>query len=167
VKRRDIIKVYNTGPEAVIELIESLIKIIDRQGEDIADLKKRIKALGDRLGQNSTNSSKPPSSDWPTEKRSLRKKTGRSPGGQKGHRGHNLKMVDSPDSIKVHDISSCSGCGRPLKEIEPDGYRKRQIFDLPPIKIRVEEHRAEEKICPCCGQLNRAPFPEGIDQPTQ
>ncbi len=44
-KRKDIIKVYNTGPEAVIELVESLIKIIDRQGEDIADLKKRIKAL--------------------------------------------------------------------------------------------------------------------------
>ena len=166
-KRKDIIKVYNAGPEAVIELVESLVKIIDRQGEDIADLKKRIKALEDRLSQNSTNSSRPPSSDWPTKKRSLRKKTGRSPGGQKGHRGHNLKMVDHPDSINVISISSCSGCGRSLKEIGPDGYRKRQVFDLPPIKIKVEEHRAEEKICPHCGQVNRAPFPEGVDQPTQ
>ena len=166
-KRKDIIKVYNTGPEAVIELVESLIKIIDRQGEDIADLKKRIKALEDRLSQNSTNSSRPPSSDWPTKKRSLRKKTGRSPGGQKGHRGHNLKMTGSPDSITIHCVSSCSGCGRSLKEIEPDGYKKRQIFDLPPIEVKAEEHRAEEKSCPHCGHVNRAPFPEGVEQPTQ
>jgi len=167
VKRKDIIKVYEAGPEAVIKLVESLIKIIDRQGEDITDLKKRIKALEDRLSQNSTNSSRPPSSDWPTKKRSLRKKTGRSPGGQKGHKGHNLKMVETPDSIIVHGISSCSGCGRSLKEIKPDGYSKRQVFDLPPIKIKVEEHRAEEKSCPHCGQVNRAPFPEGVDQPAQ
>ncbi|MBC8390934.1 MAG: IS66 family transposase, partial [Actinobacteria bacterium] len=95
-KRKDITGVYNAGPEAVIELVDSLVKIIARQGEDIADLKKRIKVLEDRLLQNSTNSSKPPSTDWPTKKRSLRKKTGRSPGGQKGHKGHNLKMVDNP-----------------------------------------------------------------------
>ena len=120
-KRKDIIKVYNAGPEAVIELVKSLIKIIDRQGQDIADLKKRIKVLEDRLSQ---NSSRPPSSDWPTKKRSLRKKTGKSPGGQKGHRGHNLKMTGSPDSIKVISVSSCSGCDRSLKEIESDGYKK-------------------------------------------
>jgi len=167
VKRKDIIKVYNAGPEAVIELVESLIKIIDRQGKDITDLKKRIKVLEDRLSQNSTNSSSPPSSDWPTKKRSLRKKTGRSPGGQKGHRGHNLKMTDSPDSITIHGVSACSSCGRSLKEIEPDGYRKRQVFDLPPIEIKVEEHRSEEKSCPHCGHVNRAPFPEGVEQPTQ
>lgn len=166
-KRKDIIKVYKAGPEAVIELVESLIKIIDRQGEEIAELKKRIKALEDRLSQNSTNSSRPPSSDWPTKKRSLRKKTGRSQGGQKGHRGHNLKMVDSPDSINIHNVSACAGCGRSLKEIEPDGYSKRQVFDLPPIKIKVTEHRAEEKICPHCGQVNRSCFPKGVDQPAQ
>lgn len=166
-KRKDIIKVYEAGPEAVVELVESLIEIIDRQGKDIADLKKRIKVLEDRLSQNSSNSSRPPSSDWPTKKRSLRKKTGRSPGGQKGHKGHNLKMTGSPDSITIHGVSSCSGCGRSLKEIEPAGYKKRQVFDLPPIEVKVEEHRAEKKCCPQCGKLNRAPFPEGVDQPTQ
>ncbi|MBM3700805.1 MAG: IS66 family transposase [Actinobacteria bacterium] len=166
-KRKDIIKVYNAGPEAVIALVEGLVKIIDRQGEDIADLKKRIKALEDRLSQNSTNSNRPPSSDWPTKKRSLRKKTGRSPGGQKGHKGSNLKMVEGPDSINVIGVSSCSGCGRSLKGIEPAGYSKRQVFDLPSIKIRVEEFRAEQKCCPHCGHLNQAPFPEGVDQPAQ
>ena len=163
-KRKDIIKVYNAGPEAVIKLVESIIL---KQQEDILDLKKRIKALEDRLSQNSSNSSRPPSSDWPTKKRSLRKKTGRSPGGQKGHKGHNLKMAGSPDSIKVHNVSSCSGCGRSLEDISPAGYRKRQVFDLPPIEVEVTEHRAQEKTCPHCGQLNRSPFPKGIDQPTQ
>ena len=159
-KRKDIIKVYNAGPEAVIKLVE-------RQGEDILELKKRIKALEDRLSQNSTNSSKPPSTDWPVKKINLRKKTGRSPGGQKGHKGHNLKMVEIPDTIIVHDVSACSGCGRSLEDISSAGCRKRQVFDLPPIKIKVEEHRAQEKICPHCGHLNIAPFPEGVDQPAQ
>ena len=107
-KRKDITGVYNAGPEAVIELISSMAKIIARQGEDIAELKKRIKVLEDRLSQNSGNSSKPPSTDWLKKKRNLRKKTGRSPGGQKGHKGHNLKKVDVPDSIRVHRVSTQS-----------------------------------------------------------
>ena len=165
--RRKLKTIFDSGFEAVFAFFKSQAKIISRQSKDIKMLEKRVKALEDRFNQNSTNSSKPPSSDWPTKKRSLRKKTGRSPGGQKGHSGHNLKMVETPDSIIVHGVSSCSGCGRSLKEIEPNGYSKRQVFDLPPIKIKVEEHRAEEKSCPHCGQLNRASFPEGVDQPAQ
>lgn len=144
-----------------------MAKIIAKQQEDICELKKRIKALEDRLSQDSSNSNKPPSTDWPTKKRSLRKKTGRSPGGQKGHKGHNLKMVEVPDSIRVYRATNCNGCGRSLEDISPAGCRKRQVFDLPPIKVEVTEHRAEKKICPHCGQLNEAFFPDGINQPTQ
>ena len=158
--RRKLKTIFETGFEAVYRLVK-------KQFDEILSLKKRIKALEDRLNQNSSNSSKPPSSDWPTKKINLRKKTGKSPGGQKGHRGHNLKMVDSPDTIKVHNVSSCSGCGRSLEDISPDDYSKRQVFDLPPIEIKIEEHRSEEKSCPHCGLLNRAFFPEGVDQPTQ
>jgi len=164
VKREDITGVYNAGPEAVIKLVESIIL---KQQEEILELKERIKALEDRLLKNSSNSNKPPSTDWPTKKRSLRGKSSRSPGGQKGHKGHNLKMVDNPDSIRVHKVSTCSSCGRSLEDILPAGYRKRQVFDLPPIEVHVEEHRAEKKTCPHCGQLNEAFFPGGISQPTQ
>lgn len=167
VKRKDIIKTYNAGPEAVVALIEGLVKIIDRQKKDIADLQKRIKALEDRFGQNSTNSSKPPSSDWPKKQRSLRTKSKKSPGGQKGHKGHNLKMVTAPDTTVVHTVSFCKSCGSSLIDTELSGYRKRQVFDLPPIKVEVTEHRAEDKICPCCGHLNEACFPKGVSQPTQ
>jgi len=57
--------------------------------------------------------------------------------------------------------------GRSLEDIAPAGYRKRQVFDLPPIEVHVEEHRVEKKTCPHCGQLNEAFFPGGISQPTQ
>lgn len=163
-KREEILAVYNAGPEAVIKLVESIIL---KQQEEILELKERIKALEDRLGQNSSNSNKPPSTDWPTKQRSLRGKSGKLAGGQKGHKGHNLKMVEVPDSTTVHKVSTCSSCGSCLDDIMPDGYRKRQVFDLPPIKVNVEEHRAEEKLCPHCGHLNKALFPEGISQPTQ
>jgi len=165
--RRKLKNIFETGFEAVYAFVKDQAKIISRQSKDIKMLKKRIKALEGRFNQNSTNSSKPPSTDWFKKKINLRKKTGRSPGGQKGHRGHNLKMVETPDSIIVHEVSACTGCGRSLEDISADGYKKRQVFDLPPIEIKVEEHRAEEKICPHCGQINRAPFPEGIDQPAQ
>jgi len=160
VKRKEIMAAYKAGPEAVIKLVESM-------SDEIAELKKRIKALEDRLSKNSTNSSKPPSTDLPKKKRSLREKTGRSPGGQKGHKGHNLKMVDVPDHTKVHKASTCSKCGRSLEDVLPTGFRKRQVFDLPPIKVEVTEHRAEEKICPHCGCKNEASFPDAVSQSTQ
>jgi len=114
--REDILAVCNAGPEAVIALILKL-------QEEILELKERIKALEDRLGQNSSNSSKPPSSDWSKKQRSLRTKSGKSPGGQKGHKGHNLKMVTVPDATIVHGISACCKCGGSLDNTEPAGYR--------------------------------------------
>ncbi|PIQ93604.1 MAG: IS66 family transposase, partial [Nitrospirae bacterium CG11_big_fil_rev_8_21_14_0_20_41_14] len=74
---------------------------------------------------------------------------------------------EDPDHTKVHKIYTCSSCGRSLENIPAAGYRRRQVFELPPIKIEVTEHRAEEKTCPHCGTNNQAPFPEGVTQPSQ
>ena len=93
-KREEILEVYEAGPEAVIKLVLSM-------SDQILELKERIKALEDRLLKNSSNSNKPPSSDWPTKQRSLRGKSGKPCGGQKGHKGHNLKMVEVADSSLV------------------------------------------------------------------
>jgi len=164
-KREEIMAVYNAGPQAVIKLVESIIL---KQQEEILELKERIKALEDRLLKNSSNSNKPPSTDWPAKKRSLRGKSSRSAGGQKGHKGYNLKMVEVADSTTVHKVSTCSKCGSCLKDTLPAGYSKvLRLFDLPPIKVNVEEHRAEQKTCPYCGHLNKASFPEDITQPAQ
>jgi len=167
VNRRKLKAIFDAGFEAVLNLFKSQAKMAIKQSEEIEELKKRIKALEDRLGQNSSNSSKPPSSDWPKKLRSLRTKSGKLPGGQKGHKGHNLKMVTVPDSTVVHGVSACCKCGSSLMDTEPAGYRKRQVFDLPPIKVEVTEHMAEDKLCPRCGHLNEALFPKGVSQPTQ
>ena len=150
--------------EAGFEAVYSLVK---KQSEEISALKKRIKALEDRLGKNSTNSSKPPSSDWPKKRKNLRKRSDKAPGGQKGHKGHNLKMVENPDYTEIHQLDTCNSCGCSLKATAPTGYKRRQVFELPPIEVEVTEHRAEEKTCPHCGANNQASFPDGITQPAQ
>jgi transposase len=165
--RHKLKAIFDAGFEAVFNLFKSQAKTAEKQLSEIARLEKRIKALEDRFGQNSSNSSKPPSTDWPLKLRSLREKSDKPPGGQKGHKGHNLKMAEVPNYTEVHKVSNCSNCGSSLDDTIPDGYKKRQVFDLPPIKVEVTEHRTEKKICPHCGHNNEASFPEGVSQPTQ
>ena len=66
--REDILAVYEAGPEAVVALVSSMVKVILKQQEEILELKERIKALEDKLGQNSSNSSKPPLLTGPQNK---------------------------------------------------------------------------------------------------
>jgi len=159
--RQDILSVYEKGPDAAVGLVESLLATI-------GTLEERVKSLEDQLAQNSRNSSRPPSSDGyaKPEPKSLRKPSGRKPGGQKGHPGHRLEMAEKPDHTEVHEVKNCQACGKSLKGTEPTGYERRQVFDLPPLKIEVTEHRAEIKCCDC-GCENRGSFPEQVTQPTQ
>jgi len=166
-KREDILSVYKAGPEAVIKLVNSLTTIIDELEEQIIELKERVKTLEDRLNKNSHNSSKPPSTDNFVKPKTQRQKSGRSVGGQKGHPGRTLKMVDDPNYTIIHQVSVCKKCGHSLKEIQADSYERRQVFDLPPIKVEVTEHQAESKICPYCGCLNKATFSKEAQQPVQ
>lgn len=130
-------------------------------------LKKRVKELEGQLKLNSRNSSKPPSSDGFSKPPTVRKKTGKPPGGRPGHEGHTLQMVESPDHTVIHTVSECFSCGRSLERVATTDHERRQVFDLPPVKVEVTEHRAERKTCPRCGSLSRATFPEGVTQPVQ
>ena len=99
--REEILIIYDAGPEAVISVIQRLETIIEEQSIRIAELEERVKVLESRLNQNSRNSSRPPSTDFfikekPNPK-SLRKKSGKKPGGQDGHPGTPLEMVDHPE----------------------------------------------------------------------
>lgn len=76
-------------------------------------------------------------------------------------------MVDNPDETVIHNVEQCSNCGISLKDEYTIYYEKRQIFDIPPIILKMIEHRAEIKSCPNCGQINKAEFPDYITQPTQ
>jgi len=166
-KREDILAVYEAGPEAVIKLINTLMETILELSEQNTELQGRVKALEDQLNQNSRNSNKPPSTDGFAKHKSQRQKSDKPVGGQEGHPGHTLKMVDEPDHRIVHPVSRCSKCGRSLEETPATDYERRQVFDLPPIKVEATEHRAESKICPYCGYLNKAAFPEDVQQPVQ
>ncbi|ABE51619.1 IS66-like element ISMbu5 family transposase [Methanococcoides burtonii] len=177
-KRKEILAVYEQGPEAVVTLVTTLYdiiaeqqRIIELQAARITELEERVKKLEEQLKKNSRNSSKPPSTDvFINEKpktKSRRKKSGKKPGGQKDHPGTTLRMVDVPDEVIIHKVHKCSNCERSLEDIEVKDHEKRQVFDIPPIKLQVTEHRAEIKSCPHCGCKNKATFSEKVKQPTQ
>lgn len=106
----------------------------------IAELKRQVAA-------DSRNSSKPPSSDGlaKPDPKSLRKKSGRKPGGQPGRRGRTLEQVSDPDEVIRHEPTCCGGCGAGARKGVEVGVRRRQVFDLPPIRIRVTEHQIQRR----------------------
>jgi transposase len=148
---------------------ETLIAIILELERQLREQAALIQELRDQLAKNSQNSGKPPSSDGlkKPRTRSLRKKSGRRSGGQKDHQGHTLKMVERPDQIQVYEASTCSHCATDLQSVEPCGYEKRQVFDVPLVRTEVTEHQAEVKTCPGCGQQVKGDFPSDVTQPVQ
>jgi len=143
-------------------------KIIQDLKLTIVKLTARIEELEKRLGLNSKNSSKPPSSDGfkKSPQSSLREKGKNPSGGQKDHEGYTLKQIDNPDKIVRHELTSCPHCQNKLTT-NIVGVIKRQVFDIPPVKMEVTEHQAEIKICSCCKKEIRAKFPTGINAPAQ
>ena len=135
--------------------------------EEIKFLKERVAELERRLGLNSSNSSKPPSSDGLRKPPVSLRVQGKNPsGGQKGHKGHTLTQVSDPDEVILHTVENCAVCQAYLKETRAVSVTKRQVFDIPTPRIEVTEHQAEVKLC-ACGHINRAAFPEGIQAPVQ
>jgi transposase len=142
--------------------------------ETIAVLLARVAELERRLGLNSSNSGKPPSSDGlhkpqrEPRTRSLREPSGKPPGGQKGHKGETLRQVDAPGHTVEHYPEACPACGSALSGAMSTGYGARQVFDLPePVPLAVTEHRAHTCRCGHCGRLTRADFPDEVTAPVQ
>ena len=150
---------------------EELIALIAALRAENASLKARIAELERRLGLNSSNSGKPPSSDGlkkPARVSSLRERSGKKPGGQKGHKGETLRQVTDPNEVVDHYPSACSMCGAGLDPETSVGHSARQVFDLPePQPVVVTEHRAHDCQCAVCGTTTRALFPDGVNAPVQ
>ncbi len=155
--------------ETLISIILTLQQQVQQLQQVVDEQAAVIQSLRDQLAKNSRNSGKPPSSDGlkKPRTRSLRKKSGRRSGGQKGHKGHTLKMVEQPDHTRVYEASTCPGCVTDLQSVEPSGHEKRQVFDVPPVQIEVTEHQVEIKVCPTCGEQVKASFPPDVTQPVQ
>jgi len=142
---------------------------IAEQSVTIAKLQIRIQELERRLNLDSTNSSKPPSSDGLRKKpspQSLRQKSEKPSGGQEGHKGCTLEQVAEPTKVISHRVETCQNCGKSLVNQDLERVIKRQIFDIPEPKIEVTEHQAEVKQC-TCGYCNTALFPSDVRAPVQ
>ena len=131
----------------------------------------RIAELERRLGLNSSNSGKPPSSDGlkkPPRTSSLRQPSGKKPGGQPGHPGETLRRSETPDAVIDHYPPSCATCGALLTKAMATDFVARQVFDLPePQPLIVTEHRAHGCRCAACGSQTRATFPDWLAAPVQ
>ena len=116
---------------------ETLIAIILELREIVIKQTVQIQELQDQLAKSSKNSGKPPSSDGlkKPRTRSLRRKKGRQSGGQKGHKGHTLEMVEQPDQAVTHSVESCPHCAADLHAVAPDMIEKRQVFAIPPVRV--------------------------------
>ncbi len=158
------------GVDAVRPGYAELEALVARLEARIVEQDEVIAELLGRLGKNSRNSSKPPSSEGYSKpsaeekKRSLRKRLGRKPGGQDGHNGARLKRMEVPDAQVPHEPQACSSSGGDLAGAErlEDGGDSRQVFDLPEeIELVVIEHVAVRRLCKCCAALSTRSFPPG------
>jgi transposase len=125
------------------------------------ELQTRVAELERQLGKHSRNSSRPPSSDGlgkPATPRRERRADGRKPGKQPGAPGAYLARVPDPDEVVTHAPEQCDGCGADLTLAPVIGVEARQVFDLPEIRLRTTEHRAERRRCGC-GWVSTAAFP--------
>jgi len=161
--QKQLLYIAKTNPEALVDIIMVL-------QEQVQMLTQRVAKLEEQINKNSRNSSKPPSSDGlkklGPKPKSLRKQSGKKPGGQKGHKGHTLEKAEEPDFIIPLSVTSCS-CSADLSDVPVSNYDCRQVFELPEPKLEVFEYQGEIKMCPKCGKIVKASFPEGVNAPVQ
>lgn len=140
--------------EELISIIELLLPLIDK----VKKLEEEVEKLKNK---NSRNSSLPPSRDKHELKkktRTLRRKSGRKKGGQKGHDGTTLKMSSEVDKIIKYQAHHCLHCETKLTDEQGKLVERKQIWDIPAIKLEVSEHRRYEKQCDHCGKRTRSQY---------
>lgn len=175
--REQCYSIYDRGREETVDFIQSLLPLIqsipamqeqiEHLTEKVEKLEARKQELESQKDKDSHNSHKPPSSDGLKRvTKQTRVKSNKPSGGQPGHEGSTLAMVATPDHIVLHPVTGCNKCGHKLTDV-PAHIIRHQVTDIPPVKIEVTEHQAEQKECPCCGSTTTASFPEGATKLVQ
>jgi|SRR5579859_800267 len=169
--REEILAVYETGPEAVVAVVEGLQAQQAELMAQVQTLTVRMQALEARLNQDSHNSHKPPSSDGLAKlprRRSRRQRSGKASGGQAGHLGFTLLPVAEPNQIVTHaPPQACPQCHTRLATAPSVIRERRQVFELPPLQAVVIEHQLLQVCCPLCQRVAAGQFPLEVTQPTQ
>lgn len=156
-----IVEQLEASGEVLSPAVRAAIELLERT---VAELQERVRELEARLALNSTNSSKPPSSDGPGTPRASKKAKGRKRGGQPGHRGHHRMLLppERVDEVVRHTPESCEHCGHSLAGAEEAlPAQVHQVVELPAIRAEVKEYRIACLRCPKCSGLTRKPLPEG------
>jgi transposase len=139
----------------------ALLAVFDTFHKEVADLRQQVADLTARLGQNSQNSSRPPSSDAPSVKRRPpREPSGRRRGAQPGHELHARPLLPPDEEIPCHP-TACRRCGEALSGCDPQPLR-HQVIELPPIQPLVTEYQLHRLVCPRCGTSTCGTLPAGV-----
>lgn len=154
------------------EHIAKLEAIIAQQSQQINLLEQKVVSLLEQIAKlsivkGSHNSSLAPSRDIFKKNQSLRPKSHRKSGGQKGHKGHTLKMSSTPDEIVELKSSFCGACGTSLEAEVFTLQAKRQVIDIPPIIPIYKEYQQFSCSCGACGYRQIADFPAQVTAPIQ
>jgi transposase len=158
--------IYDAGREVVVAVLLRMDEQIRRLEERVVRQDERIAELERRLSRSSRNSSAPPSSDPPSRPKRSKDSSGRKRGAQDGHEGHGRSLLPAwaVDEVVEHWPSRCR-CGHVFGESEHVAVgspARHQVEELPPINVKVTEHRAQRLRCPECGQRTRAKLPDEV-----
>jgi transposase len=165
-RREDAERIALAGGEPARELVLALFDRVAEHDERLAEQGERLEKLERRLGQNSQNSSLPPSKDPPSApKRPPRKRSGRKQGGQPGHKGASRELIDDPDETIERRPERCRKCGRELGDCDRVVGRpaRHQVIDLPESAVVTTEYRLVKVCCPGCGTHTRGELPAGVE----
>ncbi len=150
----------------VIESFRTLHEENQQLKQAVAELTQRLDTLVEQLGSSSRNSSKAPSTDSPEQKAKRpgkRKKSARQPGGQPGHPRHERASLpeDQVDHIEQYFPHERCGCGSTVEMADAPAYR-HQIWDVIPMKMKVEEHQFYQGVCGGCGKTHHSQWPDWL-----
>jgi transposase len=148
-----------------IRSLEDALAVVRALWEEVVRLRARVQELEARLGQNSTNSSRPPSSDPPaTPPRPPTAPTGRRRGAQPGHPPYQRALVppEQVDQVVAHWPPHCRGCQAPLAPIAVGEPVRHQVTELPPVRAVVTEHQLHHVQCAACGLTTCAGLPPDV-----
>jgi len=161
-------EVWAATPTAAQGLIVALLDVAQQVTVLVAAnarLEARVRDLEARLGQNSSNSSRPPSSDPPqVPRRPPLAPTGRARGGQPGHVAHQRAPIppERVDRIVDHRPVACGHCAVALPVAGEPDFVAHHVTEVPPLRAVVTEHRLHRLVCVACGRGTRAPLPLGV-----